>query len=533
MRHDARMIHPNGRSVPRATGRSTRALAAAILALPAVALAQQPAAPAPAAAAAAPEKKPGPPMWSETEASGERGLHAHESGACDGYTLLAPLNSKQVHLVDMDGNVVHTWDTRDVPGGSCELLAGGRLLRCGQQPDNPHFHGGGIGGHLQILTWDGQVEWDYLMAGADLTQHHEAQPLPNGNLLVIAWEARSREEAVARGRDPAKVGDEGLWSDTVIELKPVPPSGAEVVWRWSTWDHLVQQQDAALPDYAAPSERPGHIDINADHRYEPPAPQETEEEREAREEQERQMRAVGYVGGAAPPPTDAPRQEADWLHMNGVDYHAGLDLMVVSTPHLGELWIIDHSTTTAEAAGSTGGRRGHGGEILWRWGNPRNAGLGGEQDRRLFYQHDPTWLADGPGGAPRLLLFNNGMKRPGGEHSEVLELLLPFDPARGFVREQGRPFGPAAPAWSYARGADFYSGFISGAQRLPNGDTLVCSGAPGHVFEVTPAGQVVWDYLNPLGGDVAPSEQGGKAPPKALFRAARIALGDPRLAGRL
>ena len=44
-----------------------------------------------------------------------------------------------------------------------------------------------------------------------------------------------------------------------------------------------------------------------------------------------------------------------------------------------------------------------------------------------------------------------------------------------------------------------YSPYISGAQRLPNGNTLVCSGAHGHMFEVTPEGDIVWEYINPVG----------------------------------
>lgn len=202
----------------------------------------------------------------------------------------------------------------------------------------------------------------------------------------------------------------------------------------------------------------------------------------------------------------------------------------MSTPHLNELWIIDHSTTTAQAGSESGGRRGHGGALLWRWGNPRNYGAGGAADQRLFGQHNPSWL---PGSAPRLLVFDNGGDRPGDDYSEVLELALPFDDAHGFTREAGQPFGPAQPAWSYADPGTFFSGFISGAQRLPNGDTLICSGAPGRVFEVTPAGHVVWDWRNTLGGEVEPSEQGGKAPPKALFRAWRVPADDAVVAGRL
>ena len=481
-----------------------------------------------------PEAAPkGPPPWSEAEASGERGLRLREPDAQPGWTLVAPLNSKSIHLVGLDGQVVHTWETAHVPGASTALLPNGHLLRAGQEPDNPLFHGGGIGGRIQELDWDGTLVWDYVLAGADRTLHHEVQPLPNGNVLVIAWERHTRDEAIARGRDPQEVGDEGLWSDIVLELRPQRPSGAEVVWEWRSWDHLVQDFDAARPGHGRPANHPGRIDLNADHRFKPKDPQESEEELRRREELEEQMRALGYVGGADPPPPGAAppqKKDGDWLHTNSVDYHPDLDLIALSTPHLCELWVIDHSTTTAEAASERGGRRGQGGALLWRWGNPRNHGAGGEADQRLHYQHDATWL---PGAAPRLLVFDNGQERPGDDYSEVLELELPFDPARGFVREAGRPCGPAQPAWSYADPGGFYSGFISGAQRLPNGNTLICSGAPGRVFEVTADGRIVWDWRNPLGGEVEPTQQGGKAPPLALFRAWRVPADHPAVAARL
>ena len=76
-------------------------------------------------------------------------------------------------------------------------------------------------------------------------------------------------------------------------------------------------------------------------------------------------------------------------------------------------------------------------------------------------------------------------------------------------------------------GVGFYSAFISGAQRLPNGNTLICSGAAGRLFEVTREGRIVWDYRNPLGGDVDPPDHAGKAPPLALFRGARYAKDHP------
>ena len=64
-----------------------------------------------------------------------------------------------------------------------------------------------------------------------------------------------------------------------------------------------------------------------------------------------------------------------------------------------EFWIIDHGTTTAQAAGHTGGRRGRGGDLLYRWGNPRAYRAGTKADRKLFAQHNAHWIPKGLPGA--------------------------------------------------------------------------------------------------------------------------------------
>jgi len=243
------------------------------------------------------------------------------------------------------------------------------------------------------------------------------------------------------------------------------------------------------------------------------------------------MAALGYGGDDEEDDGGLPRRgnAPDWLHTNAIDYHPEYDLIVLSSPHLNEIFVIDHSTTTDEAATDSGGRWGHGGDLLWRWGNPRNYGAGDDADRRLFYQHDPTWLATETPGELRLLVHNNGQGRPDPPYSSVDELVLPFDPERGFLREEGEAFGPEAPVWSYSDPGNYYSSFISGCQRLPNGNTLICSGAQGRVFEVTPAGKVVWDFRNGFGD---PDNAAG-IPPQAIYRAYRIPADHPGLAGRL
>lgn len=450
----------------------------------------------------------------------DRGLVSRAEGAHEGYTLFAPLNSTQVFLVDLAGEVVHTWDLPGSPASGLYLQDDGSLFVCTRADDDPRFGGGGIGGWVHRLAPDSSVLWSYRLADEHRHLHHDIEPLPSGNVLAIAWERVSRQEAIALGRAPGHVGERGLWPDVVLELRPLPPDGAEVVWEWRAWDHIVQDVFPGRPHYGAIGDHPGRIDVNGDHRDTPPP---TEEELRRQRELEEEMAALGYTGGEEEDEeVDARAQRSgDWLHTNAVAYHPALELIVLSTPHFSELWVIDHSTTTEEAASSEGGRWGRGGDILWRWGNPRMHGAGDADDRRLFYQHDPTWLDTG-GEDLRLLVFNNGGGRADGDYTTVEELVLPFDARSGLRMEAGAPCAPAEPAWRYSDRASFFAAFISGAQRLPNGNTLICSGPQGRIFEVTPEGSVVWDYYSPLGGDVTPPDHAGKAPPLALFRATRL-----------
>jgi len=461
-----------------------------------------------------------------------KGVLVAKDSAQPGYTLIAPLNSSFIQLVDLDGKIKHSWKVEGRPGGAVYLEEKGALLRSRQVEPNPRFHGGGIGGRLEKISWDGNLLWDFELATVELTLHHDFCRLPNGNLLAIAWEHLEPEDVRALGRDPQYIDEEGLWTDVVLEIEPSEGGGGNIVWQWRSAEHLLQDRDDKLANYGKPADHPGRIDINADVRFLPK--QESAEERQRREAREREMKRLGYTGGDDHKPANSaakagPKITADWLHTNGISYFADEQLIALSAPHLGEIWIIDHATTMAEASGEQGGRRGKGGALLYRWGSPRNYGMGGRSAKTLFYQHHPTFVPTAQG--LTLLLFNNGSNRPLQEYSSVEQILLPFRSSEGFVREAGKPFGPAEPLWIYKDPERFFSAFISGAERLANGNTLICEGAKGRVFEVTPAGEIVWDYWSPHGGDLQPSEQGGKAPPRALFRATRIAPDDARLRG--
>jgi hypothetical protein len=478
--------------------------------------------------AALAQDAPSPPPPEAEKPAEPRGLRRHDPRAFDGYTLISPLESLRTVLLDMEGRIVHEWKSELPPGNSVYLLPNGNLLRCSRILEGEVFEGGGIGGGIEELTWEGDVVWRYRLADELVHAHHDIEPLPNGNILLIAWERKSGTAEVELGRDPSLMDAGEIWPDTVIEIEKTPPAGGKVVWQWRAWDHLVQDFDPDRPNYGKPSEHPGRIDINAD-RMNPKKPPE-----EVKAEEEK-MRQAGYLGGDAKDARGRPRnvRGADWLHTNGIDYHAGLDQIVLSIPRFDEIWILDHSTTTEEARTSSGGRAGKGGDLLYRYGNPQAYGRGTAEHRVLFRQHDAQWIEEGCPDEGKLIVFNNGNGRPGESYSTVDVIATPVTAEGAYPIAGDAPFTPASPEWSYGGAASerFYSSFISGVQRLPNGNTLICSGADGRIFEITADREIVWDYWNEVGGDAPKQHRGAgrEINPFALFRATRLAKNDPGL----
>ena len=469
-------------------------------------------------------------------------------GPYPGFTLFSPLDSRRVILVDMAGEEVHHWDTPLKPGDSCYLTERGTVLACQRYGDDPYFQdAGGHGGKVLELGHDGEVLWTFDWNGEHGSQHHDIEELPNGNILFVAWDRMTREDALAAGRDPELLEGGEWWGGAVYEVKPTRPEGGEIVWSWHAMDHVVQSYDEDLAGYVEdPSEHPHKIDINGDFDPDPPS-----EEEQA--EIDQQMAAIGYAGGGSDDddqgddavaddaadddaaaddeeekedPADAARKArvkgADWMHTNAVAYNAKLDQIAISVRRFDEVWIIDHGTTREEAKGPKG-------DLLYRWGNPFAYGMGAHAERPLLGQHNVQWIPEGYLGAGNLIVFNNGNRER--EWSTLVEWWPPLDEAGRYTREEGQPFGPAEPQWVYeaAEPESFYSPFISGVQRLPNGNTLACSGAPGRVFEVSPAGEVVWDWRSPF-----QAPEGTKKDledwPTAMFRALRYGADHPGIA---
>ncbi len=461
-----------------------------------------------------------------------RGLISRTDVAAPGYTLFAPFSETTTYLIDLDGRVVHTWASRYKPGLLAYLLPDGRLLRgIAVDAKVPFKDNGGDSGGVQMFSWEGELLWEYHIATEHGLQHHDLEPLPNGHVLVIVREAKTREQVRDAGRLPDAIGEEGMWPCAVLEIEPLPPIGARVVWEWHAFDHLIQDLDPDKSEYGVVADHPERININADL----PRAEEPDESADAAlsPEERAKMQAVGYL--AADDTTDDAekkrRANPDWLHINAVDYDAQLDQIALSTPRMNEVWIIDHGTTTEEARGRTGGKRGKGGDLLYRWGNPQNWQRGKKADRQLFFQHDVQWIPAGYPGAGHLTIFNNGRQRPAGEHSTVIEIAPPLQQDGTYALAPDAPFEPKAPWWSYdpPEAERFFASFISGAHRLINGNTLICGGPDGRLFEVTAEGKVAWDYKVPFGSS---DGEDGPRMTFSLFRGTRIPPDHLALRGR-
>jgi hypothetical protein len=377
---------------------------------------------------------------------------------------------------------------------STYLREDGILLRSTTGGEEFGMNGPGVGGRLQLVDWDGTVLWDYVYADTLYRHHHDIKTLPNGNILVIAWEKRTPAEAYAAGRDSSLVGSV-IWSEHIAEVKPIFPDSAEIVWIWRVWDHLIQDYDSLQANFGPVGDHAELLDLN----YAP-------------------------RGGFDP----------DWLHFNAVAYNEQLDQIIISSNAWSEIWIIDHSTTTAEAAGHSGGQSGKGGDILYRWGNPLTYRAGDTSDRMLFNTHDVHWIADSLPGEGRIILFHNGNNRPDGNYSSIEEFMPPVDSSGNYTRHPDSAFGPLVVDWHYEASPkeDFHSGIMSGADRMPNGNTVICTGASGELFEVEPSGNIVWKYINPVIGS-GPLTQGETPSPNAnaVFKVRRYAPDYSGLSG--
>lgn len=377
----------------------------------------------------------------------------------NGQILFAPMYGMTTYLIDYSGSVNHTWDSNYFPGEAVYWLGDGSILRTIKTKE---FGFGGSGGGIQKMLWDGTITWDFRYDSFGDLSHHDIEILPNGNVLLVAWETKTTAEAIAAGRDPNTILGDTFMPSHIIEVEQTGQTTGNIVWVWHSWDHLIQDFDSSKANYGVVEQHPELIDIN--------------------------------FGGEL--------VKSDWLHTNSIDYNRDFDQILLSIRNFNEIWVIDHSTTMQQAAGHTGGNSGKGGDLLYRWGNPAAYKRGTSADQKLFSQHDASWIDKGCPGAGNILVFNNGVNRPSGTYSSIDEILPPVDENGFYSLNHGAAYGPEYLQWTYTGNppSSFYSQGISGAERLKTGDTLICNGVEGKFFEVTLDGTTVWQYVNPYPG---------------------------------
>jgi Arylsulfotransferase (ASST)/Secretion system C-terminal sorting domain len=427
-------------------------------------------------------------------------LSLSKSDVFEGYTMFYPNNQNTVYLINNCGEVVHKWTDAPTsrPGNAVYLLPNGTLLKTRRPAavNADTIWAGGGGATIEIVDWDNKPSWSYNLNNGKARLHHDIKMMPNGNILAIAWERLTADQAIALGRDPAKISQNSVWPDYIIEIDPKINSGNPVVWEWHAKDHFIQDFDSTKANYGNVVEHPELIDFNFD-----------------------------TSNGAA-----------DWMHSNALDYNPTLDHILLSVPTFHELWIIDHSTTTAQAADHKGGKSNKGGDLIYRVGNPAAYKRGTAQDQTLFYPHDCHWVQDLPIGHPdygKIMVFNNQISTT---YSTIEKFGAPwsmydlaYDKLNGvwlpskFTNTITHP-GPRS----------FVSSGLSSSQILPNNNLLIFSGRQGYITEMTPLKKIVWEYIIPLkaGKPIATTES-LLDNDNVTFRAYKYSKDYTGLAGRI
>ena len=386
----------------------------------------------------------------------------------NGYTVLSPLQTPAVLVIDMNGNVVKRWEgLNNSAGGPARVLPGGFVISAsGARPPNQES--------LELVQqdFDGKVMWQFSRNEQIKTreggtiwsarQHHDWQreSFPAGYFApesMPAIEGGSTLILTHTNRTQPKVADVMLEDDRLIEVS----WKGEVSWEWVASDHIDELGFA--PD--------------------------------AR----KAIKAAQSFNKA--------RGSFDWLHINSAHY-VGPNRWFDQ----GDMRFTPNNVIISSREASLLAIVGRDGKIVWRLGPDFSESPELRAIRQIIGQHHAHFIPKGLPGAGNLLVFDNG-------GSSGYGFANPIAPngVGAFARATSRvlEINPLTLelVWSYTN-PRFFSTNISGAQRLPNGNTLITAGAGGRMFEVTKEGAIVWEYMYPLFGGANASN--------AVYRAYRI-----------
>ncbi len=371
------------------------------------------------------------------------GLQLNTEDAYNGYTLFIGGGSS-IYLVDNCGEYINSWTSPFNTGLTAYLTHDGHMIRAIQNSPGNSLNGAGAGGAIEMQDWEGNIVWNYSVSvNNEYLQHHDIEYLPNGNVLALCWKSFSATQMSLVG------GNQALNLTYVIEIEPSGYDEGEIVWEWSLYDRFIQDQNASLDNFALIADHPERFNIDA---------------------------GTTFFGG-------------DYAHCNSVDYIEEFDMIVLSSLTKNELWVIDHSTTTAEARDHQGGNYGKGGDFLYRWGNPSMYDHPGQA--QFDGQHDVSWVATPEEEFPGFFtIYNNGF------NGKLDIVIPPMNPDGSFNYSEGVAYGPESADWSYTTGN--FSGIGCSHRRLENGNSLWCDSFTGEMKEVNDEGVIVWHYQNPV-----------------------------------
>ena len=222
--------------------------------------------------------------------------------------------SKTVLLNNLEQKV-KIWNHEESAIGVPHLNTDGSIIL--QLKSSDHYFGntrGPIGGVFKKLDYSGDIKWSFDFYNENYHPHHDFEILPNGNILTIGWEKKSFSEGINAGR--INIENE-IWPLVIHEIEPSIEGDIEIIWKWHLWDHLIQDHDSSLNNYGIIKNHPELININ-----------------------------IGEFTNLS---------DGDWLHTNAIAYNEQLDQIIISSRHLSEIFIIDHSTTIEQASEHTGG----------------------------------------------------------------------------------------------------------------------------------------------------------------------------------
>ena len=380
----------------------------------------------------------------------------------NGFALYNAQGENTAYLIDENQNIAHTWTMSTECNYTVQLKDNGNLVRGTKNNvqtggTNNQLNGAADAGRVQEIDPNGNVVMDFFYSSPTFLSHHDLT-LIGDNILITAWEVKSSTEV----NDAGGSATSDKWPTHFVEIANDGNGGGQIVWEWHIWDHMVQDTDTSKPNYGVIADNPQLIDINM-------------------------INGGGQGGGGG-----------DWFHVNGVDYNEDLDQIAFSSRFASEIYIIDHSTTTVEAASHSGGNSGMGGDILYRWGNPNNYGVSGAQVIPNAV-HDVRWITnDGRPNGGFLQVFNNsGVSN---NQSAVDGIETPIDPNNqyNYFRANGQAFGPSSYTTRYA--CQYSAPGQSASDRMSNGNIFVNAsggqGGAGVMYEVDDNEIIVWGPYN-------------------------------------